>query len=307
VAGASNASLGLWSTMSESIPIRRDAPYAVPAALAAECVSAASYAGLNDQYTPFTTSAQATTAMIGRWLRCRDDADPAYAGIEIGGDGTWRDLMWEDGALVARGGLDHEGIVEAPVDTSVVNNRVGLFQIGIRGRTRARSGHLWGDKMIFFPYDSTQSAVFVRTNRVPTVASNPFAPRERAGAAGCAVAEEMLTDLPANQTNATLAGRWTLCSGDLLEAETALDFDGQGGVRFLDAASGVLRMGSYQPVNPATIPSTYLYTTLIFDDLQTWTIVLSQKPLKLWMVTPASSRVARHAIFSAAPTDGSGH
>ena len=69
---------------------------------------------------------------------------------------------------------------------------------------------------------------------------------------------------------------------------------------------GMLSLGSYHSINPVTIPATYLSTALVFDDQETWNVVLSQRPVKLWLVTPASSRLGRHAVFSAEPLAGSG-
>jgi hypothetical protein len=182
-----------------------------------------------------------------------------------------------------------------------MNHLGGLFQIGIRGRTLWRGGRLWGDLMIFFNLDSPQPGIYVRTDRVPIAASVPYASGARAGAPACATGEAELVDLPAGDTDARLAGRWTLCQGDLLETEAALDFDGQGGVRLLDASGAEIRVARYRVVNPETIPSTYLSTNLLFDDDTDWAIGLSLRPLKLWMLTPYTSRLARSAIFSAVP------
>lgn len=251
--------------------------------------------------SPFSNAGEAASAMIGRWVRCRDAGGPPHSGLEIGADGNWRHLMWDGAALALRGGLDHEGIVETPIDTSVANGRNGFFQIGIRGRTLARAGLLWNDKMIFFDIESDQPSVYVRTDRIATPAADvPYAPRERAGAPSCATAEAGYVDLRASEANATLAGRWTLCGSDLLQPETALEFDGRGGLRLLDASGTEIQFATYRAINPTTIPDTYLETVLVFDDLSTsWTIILSEQPLKLWMVTPGASRVSRHAIFAA--------
>lgn len=296
-----NLTLARWSSEGETIPLRRPAPYEVPPDLAGDCAPAASYTGAHDQYTSFASARDAALAMSGRWLRCRDAGGPPHAGMEIGTDGTWRHLMWDGVALTARGGLEHEGFIETPIDTSLANNRSGFFQIGLRSRSWGRSGFLWNDQMIMFAFDSEQPVVYLRTDRIVTPAAPvPYAARERAGAPSCATAEAGYLDLRADETNAMLAGRWTLCSGDLLQPVNALEFDGRGGVHLIDASGADLKFATYRAVNPVTMPATtYLQTALVFDDLATWMIILSERPLKLWMLTPASSRLARHATFAA--------
>ena len=306
VFGPDGAALGKWSSMPSDVPFRRMPAYAVPSALAADCAPAATFTAAADQYTPFANADAAVAAATGTWIRCRAFGGPEHAALQISPDRTWRHAEWRDGQLVVHGGMQHDGAIDHVTDTSGANGP-GFFQIDLTGLWTGHAVYAWGDLLIVS--DNTVppdlgADVYVRTNRPVAAATNPFADGERGGSAACAVAEEGTLDPDVGAAlDSTLAGDWTLCSGESLEGFTRLRFDGQGGIALLDDQGNVIEARDYTAVDVESMsPSTPRDRALTFPKLGTdWRMALSRRPLKLLVDTDSSPSTARTMVLSAVP------
>src|SRR4029077_12260103 len=97
-------------------------------------------------------------------------------------------------------------------------------------------------------------SLYVRTSRPVVTAANPFTPGQRAGAAACALPEHGTIDPELGaEMESTLAGEWTLCTGELLDGFVGLRFDGNGAVRLLAADGTSLATRRYRALHPETI------------------------------------------------------
>jgi hypothetical protein len=299
--------VGTWSALPAEVPWRWAGPHTLPAELVADCAPANDLAGQEDAYTAFASAGLAAAAMPGTWIHCQASGPARHAGIQISPDGTWRTLAWRDGGFVTQGGFQQEGAVEEPIDVSAYNGP-GYFQINLSGPRVWFATHLWGDRLVGTAVDTTpldrHHTVYVRTDRAVETASNPYTSRQRAGAAACAQPETGVVELGlGSELESTLAGEWTLCAGELLDGYVGLRFDGQGAVTLLAAGGETLRRESYRAIQPETMPNPTPYRKfLLFDGSETsWEIMLSDRPLKLWMVEQGPHTTDRKAVFSAVP------
>ena len=293
--------VGQWSSDAVGAPFRRAPAYVVPPELVADCAPAADYTGAGDQRTTFASGADATAATIGTWIRCRSWGVPEDAGIQISPDGSWRMLAWQDGAFVTRGGIQREGALEPPIDVGA-----GQFQVDLRGPGVGRSSWVWENRLIMPDFAAPPDfgvSIYVRTDRVVASGPNPYAPGERGGTAACAIAESGTIDPDLGDPLAsTLAGRWTLCSGELLAGYGGLTFDGRGVVTFLDADGQPMGGSAYQAMHFETIPvESPRPLAFLFPDMRDWRVIFSERPLKLWLVESGPHTTDRVALFSALP------
>jgi hypothetical protein len=300
--------VGRWDTGLVGVPPRGKPPYVVPPELVQECAPAAAYTPLATNYTPFASGADALASLHGTWIRCRAAGGQPHAGLQIADDESWRTLVWQDGALVARGGFQREGFVEDPIDTHAHGfNGVGFFQIGLRGPGTWMSTHLWGDLLVVSPPDLDEDLnIYVRSTREVAAAPNPFASGERAGAPACATPESGTIDPEIGDLDQVLAGAWTLCSGEMLEGFTGLRFDGAGRVTLLNGDGSELATRPYRTLRPITMPvvsprATYLLFPAVdaTGAADSWNIILSDRPLKLWISAEGPHTLRRTTVFSA--------
>ena len=310
--------VGRWDRNVFGVPARGNPPYVVPGALAQECAPAAAYTALATNYTPFATGADALASIHGTWIRCRAAGGQPHAGLQIADDGSWRTLVWQDGELVARGGFQREGFLEDPIDTHAKGfNGVGYFQINLRGPGVWMPAHLWGDVLLVTadaapPDLDEHTSVYVRSTREVAAAPNPFASGQRAGAPACAIPESGTIDPEVDDLDHVLVGAWTLCSGEMLEGFTGLRFDGAGQVTLLNGDGSELATKSYRTVRPTTMPVLLPVllpraTNLLFPAVDAtgaaddWSIILSDRPLKLWISVEGPYTLRRTTVFSARP------
>lgn len=296
--------VGLWSSERSLIPRGPHKPYLVPPALEAECAPAAAFTSASAQYTAFSSAAEAAAAPVGNWIRCRDAGGSPHAGLQVSADGTWRHAIWESDRFVIQRGLTHEGIVRPPIDTSENNGRPGFYQVDLAGDLATRATRIWGDRMIVSDLASNAppEAVYVRTSRPFAERPVPFQPRERAGAAACAHPEEGIVEM-ASSTELTpiLAGRWTLCSGNLLDELAGIHFEGADSVTLTYAGPTPPRTTTYRvSTNPGPFPGIRSATLILADDT-TWEVILSERPLKIFLTTPPSEAHPDRAYFTAVP------
>jgi hypothetical protein len=304
--------VGRWDTDKFQLPARGHPPYVVPPELVQECAPAAAYIAASTQYTPFATGADALASLHGTWIRCRAADGQPHAGLQIANDGSWRTLVWQDGGLVARGGFQREGVVEDPIDTHAQGfNGVGFFQINLRGPGTWMPTHLWGDMLLVsadapLPDLDESVSVYVRSTREVAAAPTPFASGERAGAPACAVPESGTIDPEIGDLDHVLAGAWTLCSGEMLEGFTGLRFDGEGRVALLNGDGSELATKPYRTIRPITEPvlsprATHLLFPAVnaAGDADDWSIMLSDRPLKLWISVEGPYTLRRTTVFSA--------
>lgn len=111
-------------------------------------------------------------------------------------------------------------------------------------------------------------------------APNPYSPSQRAGADACAVSETGTLDPDlGTPLESTLAGTWSLCSGELLEGYGGLTFDGHGGVTVLDTNGLPMGGFAYRALHPETMPAlSPRETSLLLPDQRDWTIIFSERP-----------------------------
>ena len=298
--------VGLWSSHIYDIPRRPPPPYQVPPVLETECAIAADFTDLG-QYTPFASAAEFSAALVGNWIRCRDVGGAPHEGLQVRPDGAWRDATWESDRFVARGGLLHEGIVNPPRDASQ-GRHIGLFQMDVIGGRVARSGRLWGDRLMLHGSGSDQGT-YVRTDRPFVERPVPFRSRQRAGASACSGPEEGIIELTDPlELDRILTGEWTLCSGDLVEDVTKLRFDGRGGVQFSYSGESQPSFKTYRVFPLPSQAGGFRHSTLVFDETRPhvpggvvldWLILVSDRPLKLWLMTPSAGDHYYQAVFSA--------
>lgn len=306
--------VGRWDTDTFLVPPRSDRAYVVPAELVEECAPAAAYAALSTQYTPFASAADALASIHGTWIRCRAAGGLPDAGLQIAPDGTWRSLIWRDGGLGARGGFQREGFLEDPIDTHAQGfNGAGFFQINLRGPGVWMPTHLWGDVLLVdsgtpLPDLNEQVSVYVRSAREVIAATNLPPSLERGGAPACAVPESGTSDPELGDLDHVLRGEWTLCSGEMLEGFTTLRFDGSGQVTLMDGEGSAPATRPYRTIRPNTIPVlTPRETNLLFPAVNAagaaddWSIMLSERPLKLWISVEGPYTLRRTSVFSALP------
>jgi hypothetical protein len=293
--------VGDWSSDSALVPLRQAAPYVVPADLATECAPAADYTAAVGQYTPFASADDALAAMPGNWIRCRAFGASSQAGLQISPDRTWRTLSWQGGELVTRGGLGEEGTVDTPIDVSAMN-WPGYFQTNLTGPAAWLPTNVWGDRLIMGNVDAPPDLevhVYVRTNRPAATVTNSYAVGQRAGAAACATPETGAVETGLGAAlESVLAGQWTLCSGELLEGPAALRFDGQGHVTLLAADGSEIVTSSYQAFQPETVPVESPRETILDLGDQQWSILFSERPLKLRTAVTGTHTSSRVALFS---------
>ncbi len=306
--------VGRWDRNIVGVPARGNPPYVVPPELVQECAPAATYTAASTQYTPFASGADALASIHGTWIRCRAAGGQPHAGLQIADDGSWRTLVWQDDELVAHGGFQREGFVEDPIDTHAQGfNGVGFFQINLRGPGAWMPTHLWGDVLLVaadapLPDLNENTSVYVRSTREVAAAPNPFASGERAGAPACAIPESGTIDPEIGDLDHVLAGAWTLCSGEMLEGFTGLRFDGAGGVTLLNGDGSELATKPYRTIRPITEPVlSPRATNLLFPAVDAsgaaddWSILLSDRPLKLWISVEGPYTLRRTTVFSALP------
>jgi hypothetical protein len=306
--------VGRWNRNTFGVPARGNPPHVVPPELVQECAPAAVYTPLSTNYTPFASGADALASLHGTWIRCRAAGGQPHAGLQIADDGSWRTLVWQDGELVARGGFQREGFVEDPIDTHAHGfNGVGFFQINLRGPGVWMPTHLWGDVLLVAadappPGLDEYVSVYARSTREVAAAPNPFASGERAGAAACAIPESSTIDPEVGDLDHVLAGAWTLCSGEMLEGFTGLRFDGAGRVTLLNGDGSELATKPYRTIRPTTMPVlSPRATNLLFPavnaagEADDWSIMLSDRPLKVWISVEGPYTLRRTTVFSALP------
>jgi hypothetical protein len=204
--------------------------------------------------------------------------------------------------------------VEDPIDTHAQGfNGVGFFQIDLRGPGAWLPTHLWGDLLLVsgdapLPDLDETVSVYVRSTREVAVAPNPFASGERVGAPACAIPESGTIDPEIGDLDQVLAGAWTLCSGEMLEGFTGLRFDGAGRVTLLNGDGSELATRPYRTLRPITMPVVSPRVTyLLFPAVDatgaadSWDIILSERPLKLWISAEGPYTLRRTTVFSALP------
>lgn len=133
--------------------------------------------------------------------------------------------------------------------------------------------------------------------------NSPYASRQRAGAAACGVAETGAIDPDlGSELESTLAGEWTLCSGELLDGYEGLRFDGQGAVTFLANGGQAAGSESYEALHALTDPTLVpRRLVFVFPGNKVWTVMFSERPLKLWVEESGPRTTGRVAIFSPLP------
>jgi hypothetical protein len=245
--------------------------------------------------------------MPGTWVRCRGWASPKHDGIQISPDGTWRYVEWENAAFTASPGLRRDGALGEPIDTSSMNGP-GFYQVNLEGQSAFIGTHVWGDRLIVSEWDAPPDVgigVYVRTDRAVLPAANTFAAGDRAGTAACATPEAGRLD-PAlgAELGAALAGDWVVCSGDPLEGYARVHFGAQGEVALFDGAGNPLAKRAYEAFQPFTMPSSSPRRTVLSfgEDLgrsEEWSILLSQRPLKMWVGTESGHAMPRELMLSA--------
>ena len=299
--------VGTWSSASRRFRGAGPGLTRFPAELAAECAPANGPASANSQYTPFASAGEAAAAMPGTWIHCqasRKRAAPGFTSHPMEPGERWRG---------ATEGSSHRADFSrrAPWrNRSTFWRTTGpaIFQINLGGPAIWLPTHLWGDRLIATPFETTpldrNQSVYVRTNRAVETTSNPYSSRQRAGVAACAQPETGVLEMGlGSELESTLAGEWTLCAGELLDGYAGLRFDGRGAVSLLAAGGETLRSQSYQAIQPESIPtpSPYRKILLFAGDETSWEIMFSERPLKLWMVERRGRTTARKAVFSAVP------
>jgi hypothetical protein len=293
--------VGIWSTSFYELPPRKRPAYVVPSLFASIC---AGIAPPDSGYTSYASADAVLASLAGTWIRCSGEGQlPASypqlsaAGLQIGADGAWQRLVLENDRLVTRGGFDGEG-TSSISDLSAMTNLPGFFQVNLLGhRGGGGGGDLSGDELRLEP------DLYVRSNWAVDTGSNPFAARERGGAAACSTAEQgFLEPAPGAELESVLVGDWTLCFGGLPEDQTLLRFDGAGNVAFFDAQGAALGSHSYTVVLPTTTAVVYpRLMSLILDDDTDFSIAISERPLKLWIESDVPSRGLLTAVLSAVP------
>jgi hypothetical protein len=297
--------VGLWSSQALEVPRRREPQYDLPAELASACAPARDFANAPDQLTVFPSAEAARAARVGTWIRCRAFGGPAHEGIRIAADGTWSYLRYENGAFVASPGLRRAGTLQ------VINGTIsgpGFAQADLLAPNLRRATWVYGNRLVM--QDDTAPpdlgvSVYVLADRNVAPAQNAFAAGQRAGTAGCTVGElgTLDPDLGA-PLNAALAGDWTVCSGEFLEGYGRLHFDGRGGFAFIDQAGAALPSQPFTVLHPETMPPpvprhTVLLSQETAEGADEWTIILSERPLKMFVSIESPHAVKRELMLSA--------
>ena len=98
------------------------------------------------------------------------------------------------------------------------------------------------------------------------------------------------------------------CSGEMLEGFTGLRFDGAGQVTLLNGDGSELATKPYRAVRSITMPVlSPRATNLLFPAVDAtgaaddWSIILSDRPLKLWISVEGPYTLRRTTVFSARP------
>lgn len=222
----------------------------------------------------FDTEADARAAVTGTWALCDAEHSSPFAGVEISSNDTWKAIVGEAGTLSVSHGFEREGTIRW-WDTSEQNERPGYFQLDLVGP------HWW------FPAGSIHlsasgntldlsSTKLVRIDQAVESEPAPDAKAgDRLGDAGCTSGETDMQDLgtSAADVNRNLAGEYVGCAG----LSGSLRFDAAGNVTLLGADGEELQTVSF------TVVQTLSDTAQLWVDDETWSPVLSSRPVKLWI------------------------
>jgi hypothetical protein len=300
--------VGAWSSAPLEVPPRREPQYEVPAELVTACAPAVEFTNAPSQFTVLPTADAARAARVGTWSRCHAYGGPAHEGIQIAADGTWSYLRYGNGSFVTSPGLRRAGTIQIISGTI---SGPGFAQVNLAGPGVSRATWVSGSNRLILQDDTAPPdwgvSVYVRTDRPVTSAQNTFAAGQRAGAAACAVGElgTIDPDLGA-PLDTILAGDWTVCSGEFLEGYRRLRFDGHGGLAFVDEAGAALPSRPFEALRPETTPPqvpryTILQSNQTPEGPDDWTIILSERPLKMWVFIESQHAVKRELVLSALP------
>jgi hypothetical protein len=168
---------------------------------------------------------------------------------------------------------------------------------------------LSGDLLVVNEFTASSGlvdSVYVRSNLPVTPVQNAFTAGQRAGAAACAVAELGTIDpVDGVPIDTMLAGDWTVCSGEFLEGYRRLRFDQHArSLAFVDEAGVAQPSKPFKLVHSDTVPpSNPRDTTLVFEEqpggADTWSIMFSERPHKMWVLASSQHAVQRELVLSA--------
>ncbi|HKO91672.1 MAG TPA: hypothetical protein VJU61_10990 [Polyangiaceae bacterium] len=299
---------GFWTTQPMGLPFGPPTPYTPSAPLAAECAGADVFADERRAYTPFSDAAAALQGIAGTWLRCRDNAASAHAGLEILPDGSWHHFELEGGELVARFGFEHEGFVEVsyslspnePPDTQ----GPGPYDVRLEPLGRRFEGNVWfgadsmtgasEEALVFNMYGPNwPAAVYLPTSAPVRAAAPEYADGQRAGAAACERGERGIVSTN-EELASLLTGDFILCSGTPRDGLARIHFE-ESSVTLLRADGSVILSHAYEEPIAARVRRGEL-----FGEPLLWRLLASRSPLKLWIDDGVDDR-SNVAVFSALP------
>ncbi len=251
-------------------------------------------------YTPYTSLDAALQGLSGTYARCVDTKEGDHSGLQIHPDGSWNQLVLEDGMLVPRFGFGSEGFVQLN-DSSAMNEKPGLVEVKLDPFT---STFVYEPALVSSPdAQYWPSTVYMRTALSVASAAEPaYAPGERAGMPACGVRERGIVP-PLAAADEALLGDFVLCSGELAGGVTGLRFS-SGFVELLGADE--VSLGSFT-LNIEQNNAPQLTLSVGRDELgnyqRFWSIEVSRQPLKLRIREQASSDLWPQptAVFSAMP------
>ena len=194
---------------------------------------------------------------MGNWIRCRDAGGSPHAGLQVSADGTWRHAIWEGDGFVIQRGFTHEGIVRPPIDASEINARPGLYQVDLAGDLAMRATRIWGDRMIVSDMagNPPPEAVYVGpAGRSPSARSRSSRASGRRRRLRPRRGGDR-RDGDRQRADPILAGRWTLCSGNLLDELAGIHFEGADSVTLTYASPTPPRTTTYRvSTHPGPFP-----------------------------------------------------
>jgi hypothetical protein len=186
-------------------------------------------------------------SMSKRWIACNGNTNlENFAGIEIDGDGRWRQLDLVGGELVRAQGFGRAGQVvryDGPQFNLVIYDwlptRHAFFTAAISadGNTLRLDNHPDDPLAVTATFHSTDLPV----RDLPAA----YEAGKRAGQAACSTKPVDITSRPASisAVHELLIGSWTFCRGGFATKHAGVKFDEDGSYRYLEADGGMTAAG----------------------------------------------------------------
>lgn len=287
--------LGFWTSNPELVPLPpvNPTPYEPPPALREGCMGAAAFRDQDAQpQAVFANEEAARLGIAATWLRCLDNVESSHVGLQLHPDGTWNELVLEQGELRPRRGFDHEGV--AYLQAASMLQSPGLFQVDFL--PGARAARASSEALVLWPQETHWPApVYLRSELAVSAAETAVHARgARTGDAGCDVTEQGVTPL-FEDVVPLLTGEYTLCSGALPGNVARIRFAADH-VELLGPEGALLESEPYQ-FDGMLQPN----LSLIVGQLKhQWRIVAARQPLKL-QIRELTGTGVETAVFSAVP------